>query len=107
MLNNVLCLAISEQDVLLIMNTLKRDLKFLNDNRLMDYSLLLGIERVNHLRQTQKEKSGPEKHRHLSAIPKKPALALANERSHSFSTLEYPGAKKTHEDSSFLLTIKQ
>jgi hypothetical protein len=45
--NKVLSLAISEEDVVLIMNTLRRDLEFLNENRLMDYSLLLGIEKIN------------------------------------------------------------
>ena len=42
--NKVLSLAISEEDVVLIMNTLRRDLEFLNENRLMDYSLLLGVK---------------------------------------------------------------
>lgn len=48
--NKVLSLAISEEDVLLIMNTLRRDLEFLNENRLMDYSLLLGIEKINNVK---------------------------------------------------------
>jgi len=47
--NKVLSLAISEEDVTLIMNTLKRDLAFLNENSLMDYSLLLGIEKINQV----------------------------------------------------------
>ena len=49
-LNKVLCLAISEEDVNLIMNTLKRDLAFLNENSLMDYSLLLGIEKISNVK---------------------------------------------------------
>ena len=49
-LNKVLCLAISEEDVALIMNTLERDLAFLNQNSLMDYSLLLGIEKISHVK---------------------------------------------------------
>lgn len=46
----VLSLAISEEDVTLIMSTLKRDLAFLNENSLMDYSLLLGIEKINNVK---------------------------------------------------------
>jgi hypothetical protein len=45
--NDILSMNISDKDITLIVNTLKRDLKFLLDNKLMDYSLLLGIERVN------------------------------------------------------------
>ena len=57
----MLCLAISEEDVTLIMNTLKRDLTFLNDNSLMDYSVLLGIEKINNVR--EEGKSGSENKR--------------------------------------------
>jgi hypothetical protein len=49
-LNKVLSLAISQEDVTLIMNTLKRDLAFLSQNSLMDYSLLLGIEKISHVK---------------------------------------------------------
>jgi len=47
--NDILCLEFSDHDVTLIANTLKRDLAFLEANKLMDYSLLLGIEKVNIL----------------------------------------------------------
>ena len=45
--NDILCLEFSNEDVQLIVNTLKRDLSFLEETKLMDYSLLLGIEKIN------------------------------------------------------------
>ena len=40
-------LAISCKDVKLIVQTIKRDVDFLKENKLMDYSVLLGIETIN------------------------------------------------------------
>ena len=45
--DDVLAMNISDRDITQIVNTLNRDIKFLNENKLMDYSLLLGIEKVN------------------------------------------------------------
>lgn len=39
-------LDVTEDDVKLIMKTLERDAKFLSSLGLMDYSLLLGIEKI-------------------------------------------------------------
>ena len=41
-------LDISENDIKLILSTLERDISFLEKMGLMDYSLLLGIEKVSH-----------------------------------------------------------
>ena len=40
-------IAIAKKDVKAIIATIKRDVDFLKDQNLMDYSLLLGIEIVN------------------------------------------------------------
>ena len=45
--DDVLSMNISEKDITQIVNTLNRDIKFLLENKLMDYSLLLGIEKIN------------------------------------------------------------
>ena len=44
---------ISLEDSNLILATLERDVKFLKKNGLMDYSLLLGIEKVNKFEHIQ------------------------------------------------------
>jgi|TARA_B110000285_G_C15126255_1_gene620447 hypothetical protein len=46
-MRELLQINISEEDARLILVTLERDIEFLKKNGLMDYSLLLGIEKVN------------------------------------------------------------
>jgi hypothetical protein len=46
-MRELLQINISEEDSRLILVTLERDIEFLKTNGLMDYSLLLGIEKVN------------------------------------------------------------
>ena len=46
-MRELLQINISEEDARLILVTLERDIEFLKTNGLMDYSLLLGIEKVN------------------------------------------------------------
>jgi|TARA_B110000285_G_scaffold112404_1_gene127580 hypothetical protein len=42
-----LSISISSKDSKLIIQTIKRDAEFLKENKLMDYSLLLGVEVIN------------------------------------------------------------
>lgn len=43
---NLLCFDISQEDINIIVMTLERDAEFLMDNGLMDYSLLVGVEKI-------------------------------------------------------------
>jgi restriction endonuclease Mrr len=45
----MISLDIAQEDINLILMTLDRDIKFLQQNGLMDYSLLLGIEKVTNV----------------------------------------------------------
>lgn len=38
---------VSQRDIEMILLTLERDVAFLEENKFMDYSLLLGVEKVN------------------------------------------------------------
>ena len=42
-----LSISISSKDSKLIIQTIKRDAEFLKESKLMDYSLLLGVEVIN------------------------------------------------------------
>jgi hypothetical protein len=46
-MRELLQINISEEDARLIIMTLERDIAFMKKNGLMDYSLLLGIEKIN------------------------------------------------------------
>jgi hypothetical protein len=45
----MLSLDIAQEDIVLILKTIERDIEFLQRNGLMDYSLLLGIEKINKI----------------------------------------------------------
>ena len=76
----LLFIDITEKDIDIIMKTLERDVEFLQSSGLMDYSLLLGVEKVNKMNMDDSEPTDTNKTA-LNSTKQKNNLNLTLDRS--------------------------